>query len=113
MDRAIYHYLSNGKHFSHTIACQAERLAKGSVSSLPRETICYIYIVQSGKGCTKVTAPAGEVVIEWKPKDVFIVPAWSWVEHRCGDGEDAYLTALTDRAFGENLGLSRINFPSV
>lgn len=58
-----------------------------------------------------IKAPTGEKTIEWKAKDVFIVPSWSWVEHRSAEDSDAYLFALTDRAFEENLGLARISYP--
>lgn len=108
--RAVYNYLVNGNHFSRTIAAQAERITKGHVISLPRETCSFIYVVQSGQGSTNIKAPTGEVTIEWKEKDVFVVPAWSWVEHQCGEDSNSYLTALTDRAFGENLGLYRTSY---
>jgi len=109
---AIYNYLTNGNHFSRTIAAQAERITKGYATPRLRETCSFIYVVQSGRGSTRIVALTGGATIEWKEKDVFVVPAWSWVEHRCGEDADAYLCALTDRAFGESLGLYRVSYPT-
>ncbi|KAI1625211.1 RmlC-like cupin domain-containing protein [Exophiala viscosa] len=108
--RAVYHYLSNGSPFSRTIAAQAERIKQGHTARLPRETCSFIYVVRKGSGYTKIDAPTGQKTIEWKEKDVFVVPSWSWVTHTADDAGDAYLFALTDRSLSDNLGLARVDY---
>ncbi|KAL4781945.1 RmlC-like cupin [Aspergillus varians] len=108
--RTVYHYLSNGSPFSRTIGAQAERILKGHSVGLPRETVSFIYVVRKGQGKTKISAPTGDLVVEWKEKDVFVVPAWSWVTHEAGEDEDVYLFAFTDRSMVDNLGLGRVDY---
>ncbi|ETS83212.1 hypothetical protein PFICI_05088 [Pestalotiopsis fici W106-1] len=74
---AVFHYRINGSAFSCTIAAQAERFGAGSSTSPLRETVSKIYVVQSGRGSTKISTPTGAEVIEWSDNDVFVVPAWS------------------------------------
>ncbi|KAJ9634724.1 hypothetical protein H2204_006173 [Knufia peltigerae] len=109
VDHARYHYLTNGSPFGKTIAAQAERVKAGKAVRPARETTSFIYVVKQGEGRTHIEAPTGTLAVDWKDKDVFIVPAWSWVTHEASEDGDAYLFAITDRSINDNLGLTRID----
>jgi gentisate 1,2-dioxygenase len=54
-----------------------------------------------GRGRTRV----GDTVLEWGPKDIFVVPSWRWVTHEADD--EAVLFSYSDRPIQEKLDLYR------
>ncbi len=66
-----------------------------------RSTDGAVYCAVEGSGRTEVE---GEV-IEWRPRDIFVVPGWRTHIHEA-DG-DAVLFSFSDRAAQQALGLWR------
>ena len=62
-----------------------------------------VYVVVEGEGETRV----GDQVFRWKPRDVFVVPSWTWHEHRPKGGEAAVLFSFSDRPVQDKLGFWR------
>jgi gentisate 1,2-dioxygenase len=75
-------------------------LPKGSTESY-RSTDATIFTVVEGRGRTRV----GDEIIEWGPKDVFVVPSWWNVTHEVD--EEAVIFSFSDRPVQEKLGLWR------
>ena len=60
-----------------------------------------MYVAVEGKGRTIV----GDTAIEWKPRDVFVVPGWH--RHRHLAAKESVLFSFSDRPVQEKLGLWR------
>jgi gentisate 1,2-dioxygenase len=54
-----------------------------------------------GRGRTRV----GDQVLEWGPKDVFVLPSWKWFTHEAE--AEAVLFSFSDRPIQEKLDLWR------
>ena len=69
-----------------------------------------VYVVVEGAGETRVGA---DRVFRWQPRDVFVVPSWTWHEHRPtgggggGAAAAAVLFSFSDRPVQQKLGLWR------
>ena len=59
-------------------------------------------MVVEGRGRTRI-GPG--FVVEWRPRDIFVVPSWKQVTHDVG--EDAVLFSFSDRPIQEALHLFR------
>jgi gentisate 1,2-dioxygenase len=90
-----------GDHAMATIGTFIQLLPKGLATSRYRSTDATVFTVVEGKGRSRV----GDVVLEWGPKDIFVVPSWRPVVHE-PDG-DAVLFSYSDRPIQEKLGLFR------
>jgi gentisate 1,2-dioxygenase len=66
-----------------------------------RSTDGAVYVVVEGEGETMI----GDETFRWKPRDVFVVPSWSWHRHRAHD--TAVLFSFSDRPVQEKLELWR------
>lgn len=84
-----------------TIAAFIQRLPESFETAAYRSTDSTVFAVVEGHGQTKI----GSHRIEWKPRDVFVVPSWHPVVHRCE--KEATLFSFSDRAVQETLGLWR------
>ena len=73
-----------------TIACRLHRLPAGRATSPQRETSSRIYHVVQGTGRTIAQAKT----LAWQAGDTFVVPGWSWSEHRAD--QDAIIFAMSD-----------------
>ncbi|ATY63503.1 jelly roll fold domain containing [Cordyceps militaris] len=105
---SIFHYRdSKGRPLSTTIGVQAERLGPSSISKPSQEVSSFLYHCYKGLGHTIVTPPKGEkLVLHWRGRDTFAVPAWSKVQHfNESMTEPAYLVGFHDGPFIDNLGL--------
>jgi gentisate 1,2-dioxygenase len=91
----------NGDFAMPTMATCLQLLPQGFASSRYRSTDATVFTVVEGHGRTRV----GETVLEWGPKDLFVVPSWKPVVHEAT--EDAVLFSFSDRAVQEKLGLWR------
>jgi gentisate 1,2-dioxygenase len=78
------------------------QLLPGGFSTKPyRSTDGTVFSVVEGEGESEV----GSETIQWKPRDVFVVPSWSWHTHRARSG--AVLFSFSDRPAQRALGLWR------
>jgi gentisate 1,2-dioxygenase len=73
-----------------TIACHLHQLPVGRSTLPQRETSSRIYHVVQGAGRTVAQAK----ILEWQAGDTFVVPGWTWSEHRADN--DAILFAMSD-----------------
>lgn len=85
-----------------TMSFRSTLLRDGERTQLQRRTSSSAFVVLEGTGKTEIN---GET-FEWKPNDVFCVPAWSWYQHESTDGEAA-LYSVTDEPTLKKLGLMR------
>ena len=84
-----------------TIAAYLQLLPRGFCGRGYRSTDGTVYSVVEGSGRSRI----GDRVFEWGPKDVFVVPSWSRVQHEAI--EDAVLFSFSDRPVQKVLGLWR------
>ena len=66
-----------------------------------RSTAAWIYHAVEGRGRTVV----GEKVLEWGPKDIFVIPAWYSHYHEAET--ESFLYSFSDKGIHEKLGLFR------
>ena len=90
-----------GDYAMPTIGTFLQLLPKGMTTSRYRATDATVYTCVEGHGTTKV----GDTVLEWGPRDVFVVPSWRWTTHSVS--EDAVLFSFSDRPIQEKIGLFR------
>ena len=76
-------------------------LPKGFTTAGYRSTDATIFTAVEGTGRTRI----GDTVLDWGPRDVFVVP--SWARHTHEANEDAVLFSFSDRPVQEKLGLFR------
>lgn len=84
-----------------TIAAFLQLLPAGFATAPYRSTDATIFSVVEGRGRTRV----GSTLLEWGPKDTFVVPSWQVVTHEAG--EAAVLFSASDRAAQQALGVWR------
>jgi gentisate 1,2-dioxygenase len=84
-----------------TIAAFLQLLPKGFGGRSVRSTDGTVYTVVEGRGRSRV----GDRVLEWGPKDVFVVPSWHRVAHEADD--ESVLFSFSDRPVQKALGLFR------
>jgi gentisate 1,2-dioxygenase len=84
-----------------TIGCYMQRLPKGFRGATYQSTAAWVYNVVEGHGRTKV----GDTVLEWGPRDVFVIPEWYPHHHEASD--DAYLFSFSDLPIHRKMGLFR------
>jgi gentisate 1,2-dioxygenase len=91
----------DGDYAMPTIGTFMQLLPKGFAAVPYRATDGTVFACIEGKGRTRV----GDKLLEWGPRDVFVVPSWHWYGHE-PDG-DAVLFSFSDRPVQEKLGLWR------
>lgn len=84
-----------------TIAAFLQLLPPGFSGQPHRSTDGTVYSPAEGSGRSKI----GDVTIEWKERDVFVIPPWYPVSHQTEKG--AVLFSFSDRAAQKALGLWR------
>lgn len=90
-----------GDYAIPTIGTFIQLLPKGFSSSRYRSTDATVFVPMEGRGRTRV----GDTVLDWGPKDIFVVPSWRWVTHESDD--EAVLFSYSDRPIQEKLDLYR------
>jgi gentisate 1,2-dioxygenase len=85
-----------------TIAAFIQLLPKGFHTRRYRSTDGTIFVAVEGRGRTRIGA---DFVIEWQPRDIFVVPSWKPVVHEAAD--EAVLFSFSDRPIQEALHLFR------
>jgi len=84
-----------------TIGTALQLLPKGFKTMPYQSTDATVFVCLEGKGKTRVR----DQVIEWGPKDIFVVPSWFETVHE--PEEESVLFSYSDRPVHEKLGLWR------
>ena len=84
-----------------TIGTCLQLLPKGFDGLPYRSTDATVYVCVEGSGRTRIR----DKVIDWKPRDIFVVPSWHEITHETH--EDSVLFSYSDRPIQEKLGLFR------
>ncbi|MEM8656433.1 MAG: gentisate 1,2-dioxygenase [Pseudomonadota bacterium] len=84
-----------------TIGTCLQLMPKGFTSAPYRATDATVFVGVEGRGRTRIR----DTLVEWGPRDVFVVPSWHEVRHEADD--DAVLFSYSDRPVQEKLGLFR------
>ncbi|MEY2942759.1 MAG: hypothetical protein RLY97_773 [Pseudomonadota bacterium] len=92
---------ANGAAPMPTIGAFIQLLPEGWSGAPYRATDGTVVSVVEGSGISVI----GGVRIAWKPRDVFVIPAWAWTEHR--PDNEAVLFSFSDRPVQQVLGLWR------
>jgi gentisate 1,2-dioxygenase len=92
---------ANGGSALSTIGAFMQMLPAGFKSSPYRSTDACICVVVEGEGETQI----GDTVLTWKPKDIFVVPAWALHSHKAD--KKAILFSASDRPVQQKLDLWR------
>jgi gentisate 1,2-dioxygenase len=85
-----------------TIAAFIQLLPKGFQTSPYRSTDATIFVAVEGRGRTRIGA---DFVVDWQPRDIFVVPSWKPVVHEASD--EAVLFSFSDRPIQQALHLFR------
>ena len=85
-----------------TIATFIQLLPKGFQTARYRSTDATIFVAVEGRGRTRIGA---DFVVDWQPRDIFVVPSWKPVVHEAAD--EAVLFSFSDRPVQEALQLFR------
>jgi gentisate 1,2-dioxygenase len=82
------------------------QLLPAGFASLPyRSTDAAVHVCVEGEGETRVSAPGGDAVLRWGPRDIFVVPGW--MSHTHHSTSESVLFSFSDRPVQEKLGLWR------
>jgi gentisate 1,2-dioxygenase len=68
-----------------------------------RHTSSTIYVGVKGRGRTTIDG----VEYDWGPRDIFVVPSWSWHSHESLGDEDAVVHSISDATLVAKMGLFR------
>ncbi len=100
--RMRYANPETGGHAMATMGTFIQLLPAGFRSQAYRSTDATIYVPIEGRGRTRIGA---EFVVEWGPRDIFVVPSWHRLRHEAD--ADSVLFSFSDRPIQEALGLFR------
>jgi gentisate 1,2-dioxygenase len=85
-----------------TIGAFIQLMPSGFATQPYRSTDATVFVAVEGHGRTRI---GPDFVVEWRPRDVFVVPSWWPVTHE--PQEDAVLFSFSDRPIQEALQLFR------
>jgi gentisate 1,2-dioxygenase len=91
-----------GGYAMTTIAAFIQLLPKGLQTARYRSTDGTIFVAVEGHGQTRIGT---DFVVEWRPRDIFVVPSWKPVIHEAAD--EAVLFSFSDRPVQDALHLFR------
>ncbi len=92
---------ATGEWAMPTIGTAIQLLPQGFASLSYRATDATVYVCVEGGGETRV----GDAVLNWRPRDIFVVPGWAAHTHHAG--AESVLFSFSDRPVQEKLGLWR------
>ncbi|MEM8852219.1 MAG: cupin domain-containing protein [Pseudomonadota bacterium] len=85
-----------------TIGASMQLLRPGQHTRAHRQVGSFVYQVAKGEGFTIIDG----VRFDWRERDIFVVPSWSWHEHgNASERDDACLFAFHDLPVLRALGL--------
>ncbi len=90
-----------GGYTMPTMAAYIQKLAAGFETQAYRSTDATVFCVKEGRGRSVIA----DVVINWSPGDVFVVPSWTKMTHHAE--KESVLFSFSDRAAQQKLGLWR------
>jgi gentisate 1,2-dioxygenase len=104
-DGTLLRYINpaTGGYTYPTMSCEAQLFKSKEVTKAHRHTSTAIYHVFKGQGRTRV----GDVYLDWKKGDTFVVPLWQWHCHENLANAEAVLFSINDRPVMEALQLYR------
>jgi gentisate 1,2-dioxygenase len=105
-DGLLMNYVNpaTGGPVMHTIGASMQMLRPGEHTRAHRHTGSFIYQVAKGRGFSVI----GGKRFDWKERDIFCVPSWTWHEHaNSSSSDDACLFAFHDLPVMHSLGLYR------
>ena len=85
-----------------TIAAFIQLLPRGFQPARYQLTDATIFVAVEGRGRTRT---AKDFIVEWQPRDIFVVPSWKPVVHEAAD--EAVLFSFSDRPVQQALHLFR------
>jgi gentisate 1,2-dioxygenase len=91
----------NGGPVLPTMGANLALLPKGFKGEQYRSTDGTIFVCVEGRGATKI----GDEVLEWGPRDIFVVPPWKPYAHSAS--AESVLFSISDRPAQEALGIWR------
>ena len=77
-------------------------MPKGFQTTPYRSTDATIFVAVEGRGRSRIGT---DFIVEWQPRDMFVVPSWKRVTHEADD--EAVLFSFSDRPVQEALQLFR------
>jgi gentisate 1,2-dioxygenase len=90
-----------------TIGAFIQLLPKGFTTAPYRATDATVFVAVEGRGRTRI---GPDFVVDWQPRDIFVVPSWRRVVHEASD--EAVLFSFSDRPAQEALCLLREERPN-
>ncbi|MBR1266757.1 cupin domain-containing protein [Bradyrhizobium sp. AUGA SZCCT0222] len=105
-DGVLMNYVNpvTGGPVMQTIGASMQMLRPGEATKAHRHTGSFIYQVAKGSGHSIIDGKR----FDWKERDIFCVPSWSWHEHVNGsERDDACLFTFNDLPVMHALGLYR------
>ena len=95
-----------GNHAMATMGTFVQLLPNGFATSAYRATDATVFAPIEGHGRSVIAGRDGaEFVVEWGPRDIFVVPSWHRVRHQAA--ADSVLFSFSDRPIQEALHLFR------
>ena len=91
-----------GGYTMTTIGAFIQLLPRGFSTAPYRSTDATVFVAMEGGGRTRI---GRDFVVDWGPRDVFVVPSWKSVVH--DSAEDSVLFSFSDRPVQEALHLFR------
>ena len=88
-----------------TMATHMQLLPKGFKTERYQATDASVYAVVEGRGRTIVGDGEAAVTLEWKPRDIFVIP--NWQPHRFEADEESFLFSFSDKPIQAKFGLWR------
>ena len=98
---------ATGGYPTTTIGAFIQLLPKGFTTAPYRSTDGTVFVAVEGRGRTRI---GPDFVVDWQPRDVFVVPSWRTVTHDAA--EEAVLFSFSDRPVQEALHLFREDRPN-
>lgn len=105
-DGILMHYVNpmSGGPVMPTIGASMQLLRPGEHTRAHRHTGSFLFQVAKGEGYSIVNGKR----FDWKERDIFCVPSWSWHEHANTQAtDDACLFCFSDLPVMKSLGLYR------
>ena len=96
---------ATGGYAMATLGTFIQLLPAGVTTAAYRATDATIFTPVEGTGRTTIIGRDTETIVEWGPRDIFVVPSWHSVRHEASS--DAVLFSFSDRPIQEALHLFR------
>lgn len=92
---------ASGGYAMPTIAAFIQLLESGFATAPYRSSDATVLVIVEGQGRTQI----GDQVYDWSPRDILVVPPWTWVHHNIS--AQSVIFSFSDRAVQQKLDLWR------